>query len=537
MNTKHMMIALVAAVALLSSCTENEQSHRLNYLAVQMEKNADWSIIDKDGNEVVKEEYPADAEISKVSDDGSFWVGSGGKYQLFNVSQPKKPLIDEEFTQATDFSDGRAVVGAPNTPIRIIDTKGHIVATLGADIKRCFLYYEGYAVILNVDDLQGVIDREGRIVVTPIYQVLLGPSKGLAMAKKQKDDTTWHLINMKGQKTGEINTGKYNPFRFSNGVVIAEGTDNPTGPTIIIDETGKKLFDIRKAPADKNSTSFYKEGFMVFTDSEGKKGVVDDKGEIRIRGRYEDMFNIGQGNFAAKKGDKWGVVNVQDETLVDFDFSDHYWDMLGDNFLMRDGNTWSLMTKENKEIVSFDKIGGYGNYYYAEYINVDNLVQQTAKMLEEFEKPITASELAQEVHLDIEKCHFVNSHMFGKTFDDKVRVSLKMLFFNNLAEEKTHIEKVNDGWFTEDKVVSDGWTWRTEPFSIIEGIIKIENDIDFTNFVMALDTRLKQTHQVIAEGEYSRTVDANGKNVSYRLKLDHTAGGLNVAIQELDNNY
>lgn len=534
MNTKHVMIVLTTAVTLLSSCTENKQSHRLNYLAVQMEKNADWSIIDKDGNEVVKEEYPADVEISQVSDDGSFWVRSGGKYQLFSVEQPKKPLIDEEFTQATDFVDGRAVVGTPNTPIRIIDTKGKVVATLGTNIKRCFCYYDGYAVILNVDDLLGVIDREGRTVVTPIYQEMKGVSKGLAIVKKKKDDTTWNLINMKGQKTGEINTGKYKPFRISNGIVVAEGTDNPAGPTIIIDETGKKLFDIKKAPADKNSTSYYKEDFMVFTDADGKKGVVDDKGEIQIRGRYEDMFNIGQGNFAAKKGDNWGVVNAKDETLVDFDFSYYYWDMLGDNFLMRDGNTWSLMNKENKEITSFDNIGGNGHDYWADYVSIGHLVEQTAKMLEKFEQPKTGLDLSKELKLNIDEYHNSNSIIFDDSFNDKISISLKMLFFNNLAEEKTHTVKESDGWFTYDKTISDGWVWRTEPFSIIEGIIKINKEIDFTSFVTALDKRLKQTHQEISEGEYSRAVNANGKKMSYGLKLEHTAGGLDVTIQELD---
>ena len=534
MNSKHAMIALAAAVTLLCGCGEkSEQSSRLSYLPVQMDKNADWSIIDKDGKEVVKEEYPADASISSVSDDGSFWVKSGDKYQLFSIDQPKQPLIDEEFTQVTDFDEsGLAVVGSPNTPIRIIDTKGRIVATLGSDIKRCYFFKDGYAPVMNTDNLCGIIDKKGNIVVKPIYYSIRYWGNGAAVVKKQQEDMTEIIIDMKGEKQGEINTEKYIPQCFADNLITAQAADDPSSPLIVLDKTGKKLFSIRKAPANENNGSFYKDGYMVFIDEEGKYGVVDNQGETMIRSRYENMVNLGHGEFAAKKGEKWGVVNVKDETLVDFDFSYHYAQGLGDYFLMRDGNTWSLMNKENKEVTALDKIGGYAQDYCIEYVNIDNLVDQTAKMLEEFEVPKTAQDFAEQLNMDIDNNHYGNSVVFDNSFDDKVTVSLSVKFENSLAEEHTHIEKESDGWFTYDKTVSDGWTWRTEPFSAINGKIEISSEIDFTSFVKALDARLKQTHQVVSEGEYTQKVDANGRQATYRLKLEHTYGGLDVVIQE-----
>lgn len=532
-NSKHAMIALAAAVTLLCGCGEkSEQSSRLSYLPVQMDKNADWSIIDKDGKEVVKEEYPADASISSVSDDGSFWVKSGDKYQLFSIDQPKQPLIDDEFTQVTDFADGRAVVGSPNTPIRIIDTKGKVVTTLEANIKRCFGFYKGYAIVLSTDDQYGIIDTNGRKVISPAYNDIRGVSEELLIVKKQQEDNIWIVLDTNGEKQGEINTEKYKFYGITAGKFTACSADNPSGPLVILDKTGKKLFDIKKAPASKNQNAYFKDGYMVFTDSEGKMGVVDEKGEIQIRGRYEDLYNMGHGEFAAKKGEKWGVVNVKDETLVDFDFSYHYAQGLGDYFLMRDGNTWSLMNKENKEVTALDEIGGYAHDYYVEYVNIDNLADQTAKMLEEFEVPKTAQDFAEQLNMDIDNNHNGNSVVFDDSFDDKVTVSLSVKFENSLAEEHTHIEKESDGWFTYDKTVSDGWTWRTEPFSAINGKIEISSEIDFTSFVKALDARLKQTHQVVSEGEYTRKVDANGRQATYRLKLEHTYGGLDVVIQE-----
>lgn len=534
MNSKHAMIALAAAVTLLCGCGEkSEQSSRLSYLPVQMDKNADWSIIDKDGKEVVKEEYPADASISSVSDDGSFWVKSGDKYQLFSIDQPKQPLIDDEFTQVTAFEEtGLSAVGSPNTPIRIIDTKGRIVATLGTDIKRCYGFYNGYAPIQNVDNLYGIIDKKGNVIVKPAYADMRSFGNGTVLAMKQGGDKTWIIIDMKGEKQGEINTEKYQPQWFTNDMITAVPVDDPSAPLVVLDKTGKKLFNIRKAPAEKNRFQSFRDGYMVFVDEEGKYGVVDNQGETMIRSRYEDMFNLCRGEFAAKKGDKWGVVNVKDETLVDFDFSGHSWEVLGEHFLLRDGNTWSLMNKENKEVASFDNISTFSVDFYVDYVNIDNLAEQTAKMLEEFEVPKTAQDFAEQLNMDIDNNHYGNSVVFDNSFDDKVTVSLSVKFENSLAEEHTHIEKESDGWFTYDKTVSDGWTWRTEPFSAINGKIEISSEIDFTSFVKALDARLKQTHQVVSEGEYTRKVDADGRQATYRLKLEHTYGGLDVVIQE-----
>ncbi|MCR5678958.1 MAG: WG repeat-containing protein [Prevotella sp.] len=524
-------LAFLFVIVSLCGCGgQDEGSHRLSYLAVQMNKNADWSIIDKDGNEVVKEEYPADTEISDVSDEGAFWVKSGDKYQLFIISQPKKPLIDEEFTQATNFSGNRAVVGSPNTPIRVIDTEGHVVATLSKDIKRCFEYYNGYAVVLNANDLYGVIDQDGKMVLKPAYTDIRGVSKGLVIGRKQEDDKIWEIINIKGEKQGEFSTEKYVLYSVSDGKIVVGPTDNPSGSISILNEKGEKMFDIHKAPSYNNQDAYYKDGFLVFTDASGKMGVVDDKGELQIRGRYEDMHNLGRGEFAAKKGDKWGVVNAKDETLVDFDFTDCFQQALGDNFLISNGKTWMLMNSENKEVTSFIKLGGIGHDFWADYVDIEHLVQCTAEWIESYEKPVTAKQLADEMKLDIDRFHYANNIVRDETLDGKMEVSTHIQFFSNMAEEKTHIEKVNDGWFTTDKVVSDGWSWSTGPFSIINGSIDLDNSIDDVTFIKTLYARIKQTHKEVSVGEYTRTVNIQGKTFTYEVKIRDSESGIDCTI-------
>ncbi|MBQ7494283.1 MAG: WG repeat-containing protein [Bacteroidaceae bacterium] len=165
---------LLLTVLVLSSCekkSERDWLHR-DYLAVKMSKGDSWSIIDKNGKEIVKEEYPANARISEIYE-GVFWVKQDNAYQLYSINNPKMPVIDEEFAHVTNFEAGYAAVANTNQQIRIINTKGKNVATLPKSIKRCYHFSQwGYAAVVNTEDKKGIIDTKGNMVIQPIYDAL-----------------------------------------------------------------------------------------------------------------------------------------------------------------------------------------------------------------------------------------------------------------------------------------------------------------------------------------------------------------------------
>ena len=236
------------AIALVSSCSNKENNEtNYEYLAVQMAKGDSWSIIDKDGKEVVKEEYPSDASISSINEK-TYWVKTDGKYQLYNLSDPKKPVIEEEFTRATRFVSGVAVVSNPNQQIRIINTKGKTIATLGKDIKKCYEFtVNGYAIIENADDLRGIIDNKGNIVIRPTYVLLNISNDNIVWAQKNKDDKVLLTMDIKGKKLGEISTDKYEllTYAYHEEKILVKETNNNDGYLIVMDKAGKKLFNIK----------------------------------------------------------------------------------------------------------------------------------------------------------------------------------------------------------------------------------------------------------------------------------------------------
>lgn len=517
--------SVIVATLLFSSCGKEKSAYNLDYLAVQMSKGDSWSIIDKDGNVVVKEEYSEDSEISEIRHD-VYWVKSGGKFQLYNIKEPKKPVTDEEFTSVTPFYSGVAVVSNPNQQIRIIDTDGKTVATLGKDIKRCYsITEEGYAIISNQDKKQGIINSKGNVIIQPAYSFIHTCHEGLVLAQKNEDDNTVLILDMNEVKQGEIDTKKYEtPSAYVNeGKIVVKNAQDEDGPYVVLDKTGKKLFEIKKSKASLYGYNYYVSGYLTFENSDGKYGVANDKGEIVIRPKYEGIINnLGDGLFYARKGDKWGVIDSEDNVLVDFDYDNGFLRM-GDNFLLQDGESYSLVNKEGKEIVSFDNTSKDA-YGFVEYIDLESLSNLVLKKIEEFEQALPISESVKTIfkELDINRAGYSRGITHRNTLDDKVDVNLEIAYDNNLAEEKFHTEKVNDGWFTYDRNVSDGVHWTNAIPERISGTISLQygSGINISDLYKTLIAKLSDGRKKLSDAKFSKTVKTVGKTIECQTTLD-----------------
>lgn len=519
---------LIAALA-MGSCSKNSLPYwHFDYLPVQMSSGDSWSIIDKNGKEVVKEEYPEDARLSPIYD-GVYWVKTDGKYQLYSIDSPKKPISDKEWTRATAFKSGVAAVSEPNNPIRIIDTKGKTI-TLGKDIKQCGVFTdEGYALFVNTEGLFGVLDTKGKIVIKPIYERLYTPSDGLVLAQKKAGDKNVIILDMKGDKQGEINLDKYYLLgeSYHDGKIIVRNADKESGNFIILDKAGKKLFDIKKAVAMYHSP-YYVDGFLTFANDAYKYGVADDNGEIIIRAKYEGIYNYGNGTFAAKKGDKWGIINEKDETIIDFDYDDWY-GMLGDNFIMKDGNSFSLLGKDGKEITSFDSFAHHSDDY-AEFVDVNGLTISFAKFIESMEQKQTVSKVAKELSLSVDDYHYTRYTYQNLNIDGKITGDYRIWFTDYMAEEKTHQETVSDGWFTYNRTVSDGWRWSNAIISSVSGELSVDESISTADLYNAICNSLANGRKKLGSGTYSKNVKINGATYECRTSITMGSGSISLEM-------
>lgn len=523
-------VVVVALAMLLSGCGKKSKSGlNLDYLPVQMSKGDSWSIIDKNGEEVVKEEYPADSKLSTIRD-GVYWVYSNEKYQLYSLDNPKKPVTDEEFATATGFHAGVAVVGNPNQQIRIVNAEGKTVATLGKDIKRCYEFTEdGYAIIRNTNDKEGIIDTKGNIVVAPAYADVQRPNEGLFLAKKDDDSKKVLILDMKGQKQGEIDTDKYYLLneQFNESKIAVRAAGDTDAHTIILDKTGQKLFDIKKSKEEFRAAGYW-DGHMVFSSGE-EIGVVDDKGEVIIRPKYRTVMNNANGTFTVRKDDKWGVVDTKDETIIDFDYDDTFV-MMGDNYLFKDGSSWSLVNKEGKELTSFSNFGIHEDSY-AEYVDVSGLTTGVYNFISKGEQAYTPAQLAKEQSLSLDSYHYQRYIENNTDVDGKASVELTTWYENNVAEEQTHQEEVNDGWFTTTRTVSDGWNWSTEiPTRVYAKVTLSDNSIKLDDFYKGLVAKFAEGRTKVSDGVFTKNIKAGGSTVECRTTVEKNYSNIEITL-------
>lgn len=516
-------VLLATASLIVASCAKTEKNEA-EYLAVQMSKGDSWSIIDKDGKEVVVEEYPADATFSSVTD-GAYWVKQDGTYQLFSINSPKQPLCDLEFSKVTAFHAGHAAVSTPNHPIRIINSKGQIVAELPKSIKKCSHFRDnGYAVITSTDNKMGIVDTKGNIVVKPKYSYIsISADEDIYMAQIESEAAkNIFIFDFAGKPIGKIDSEKYALLSglSERKILVRDASSTGDTPLITLDVTGEKLFEIKKSVSKSWVSEEYVDGYFVFSTEDGKYGVVDDEGKTVIRAKYNQMNNLGQGRFAAKKGDDWGVVNAEDETILPFDYDYVMPTVFGSNFLVRDGSSWAIVDKEGKEKTSFDNYSWGGSDYEVDYIDLTGIADVIKKDIEDFEAMESARGAAQKWNLNIDDFHYSHMATFRLTIDDKIDGRVSFWFDDYMAEEKTHQESVNDGWFTTTHTVSDGWQWtNAEP-------TRITGTLDITDRAISAKDLYKQ----LGITTRSNIVTKNGKKRECRTSVQEGSNSISFEI-------
>lgn len=353
------IVACMAMSSLLFSSCGKESENDREYLAVKMSKNDGWSIIDKNGKVVVDDEYSADSDISAVYD-GVYWIKTDGSFQLFNVKNPKKPLIDEEFAMVTEFSARRAAVSVIGKPIRIIDTSGKTIATLGKSVKRVAKFSEdGFAVFMNSDEKFGVMDKNGKVVIKAEYNYIVPfINDGIVLAQKNEYDEKVIILNTTGERLGTIDVEKYEPMgMYSEGKILVVNKDNNRQE--VFNKEGRKLFTVDKSKVVDNDYYGYNvkyiDGYAIFRKDD-KYGVVDSDGNTVIRAKYRFIINLGKGEFAVSKdAHKGGIVNAEDEKILEFNYSEVHDIKVGGNYLVKDGDEYLLIRRggKNEILASF----------------------------------------------------------------------------------------------------------------------------------------------------------------------------------------
>jgi len=204
------------------------------------------------------------------------------------------------------------------------------------------------------DGKYGVMNQKGKILIKPVFDDV-GDCFSNNLLKVEKDDK-WGFVDEKGKFV--INPTFSFVSDFGNGKAMFCNSKTPysSGSECgIIDEKGdikvKPIYDyIWINDAGKN---------IYIIKQEDKYGLINDKMELILEPVYDDISNeYGQDAnvFTVKKGDKYGFIDQNGKLFIDlkYDVAEDFTDGIAPVSL---NGKWGLINLKDETIVDFKYIG------------------------------------------------------------------------------------------------------------------------------------------------------------------------------------
>lgn len=477
-KTSLLALLVICAYSCSVMSDSEDDTDKFYYLAVQMEKDGNWSIIDGDGKVIVKDEYPADNEIWIPTKKGVYWVKAKNKFSLYSVDSPKKPLTSVDYDDVTDFNNGRAFVSVFGEPIQMIDENGKVIKTLSEDVSFVSTFSDGMAAYRSKNkDLWGFLNKDAEVIVKPSFTYYLPYYDGYAVG--QDDSKKWKVVDKDGKIVEDWGKSKYICVnKYSDGVFCAVDTTDWSS-LCYMDNKG----NVAVKPAKKavyrygfNCQRFHKGTAIVF-DEDRNSGLIDKEGNFLIRyGKYKSLNRLSRGLFSATNSNgNAGVIDKDENIVVSFNYSDWGGLSLGDNFLLNQGSYYVLVDADGKELKNCE----YANFAIngnslVQFVNIKSNIKAIVDLFSSNGfKPLNGKtdmpSIAKKYNLNLD-----DIMMYTRYFSTDVQVgewsaTAELFFDEYLKTELYHTEVQNDGWVSNEVTVSDGYGWNKD--AILEKVI------------------------------------------------------------------
>ena len=357
-------IIVILAFASIVSCSEELEQSETGYLPFKSSQNGKWGMIGTDGTILFEEEFKDEPTSAK---NGRFLVKNGNGLREIYTAESKPERIGEEYLQIADFTSSVTPSVKKNERICLIDVDGNVKATLdkanNKSIVKCSLFLYGYAMIMTEDNMFGIINTKGEVVIEPKYAfaapisgsrfyVVLKNSDEEANAIKVLDASGGDILEMKvgdGQKYTEINP----EISTSDYLAVCTSVDGERQWGFI--DYSKNV--VVKPSSKIKSITEVKDDKFIFSDGENY-GVMNFDGEVVIRAKYDHLSWADDDMLIAYDSDlKNYVINLEGDKIT----KEKYLSILPfydkkHAAVKVDDNSWGFIDKNGEEL----KMKNYG---------------------------------------------------------------------------------------------------------------------------------------------------------------------------------
>lgn len=362
-------LASIPFLSLLTACgskSDDGDMNDIDYIAVQEEKDGNWSFYAPDGKILYPDEFK---QKPTCVVEGYFSVKEGDGYTLYKAADKPEVVKDCEGLYDLGYmAEGLIPVTRPKERITVIKGNGEAAFTLepvkGKEITSCApAFAEGLLWVTDEDGKEGYVDTKGQVVIPLKYESARDFHEGLAVVTiKNSDDENEHLvIDKKGETVFKIRKGfELKKYFFRNGYLVAKDSN---GRIVFLDTKGEIAY---KAPAKVETVGEYNKNLFVFRNEDGEYGVMTFAGETLIRPKFEGIMLVGD-KFLCNSDKEAVLLSASGDEEMSFDDFDRGVAYLGRfGYVGVDRQTSVFLDKEGKPLhnaefndISIDKSHSY----------------------------------------------------------------------------------------------------------------------------------------------------------------------------------
>ena len=276
--------------------------------------------------------------IGRFDNGHAVCVLKGGKYTRYAI-------INESFTEITpmenyfhilDFSEGMAAAKPDfNGKWGYIDGLGKEIISARYDEAAKF---SGGLAAVKSNGKWGYIDRTGNQVIPFKFEEAGNFSENHSIVKYQGK---YRIIDSAGNETMDL---KYDRTEILD-----------TGSALVSRKKEKGLINssgYEVAPLEKYSDiSTFFEG-LARVNLNGKRGFIDQRGNLAIAPEYEEGNIFKEGFAAVKLNGKWGFIDRNGKEIIPFIYDDAAWFSEG-LAAVNSGGKYGYVNMEGKEVIPF----------------------------------------------------------------------------------------------------------------------------------------------------------------------------------------
>ena len=341
------VLAVIVAIAVVimfifvirGILTKGEEQDKItskDYVAIL--KDNKWGVIDSSGNIVIDPSYGEMIIIPNSKNDVFLCVSDvnyeTGEYKTKALNSKNEEIFTQyEQIEAIANNDSSNNIWYEDNVLKVKQGEKYgIINLTGKELASCqydeITAMEGIKNTLKVtkEGKMGIIDSEGREILNPQYKNITNLGK---------DNKEGFII------TGD--DGKFGIVNYSNQVILEakyEGIEKVSGNDMYVVKQGQKQILVKKDGSEVLNTGYDEikeilrnvdDGVIFIKDA--KYGVMKTTKEITIEPEYEELKEAKSGIFIAKKNGKYGIIDQNKATQVEFNYTAIHYDEKADIYI------------------------------------------------------------------------------------------------------------------------------------------------------------------------------------------------------------